>query len=528
MKKRAGTIDLFRIIFMIGVVCYHYFTANLASSEVKFFKYGFLGVEFFFIVSGLLLAMKADREKERDIGLATGRMMRGRFLSMMPYTIPAFIIYYVSRILFSKWSLYTLAHSVTTGYVEMLGLEQAGWSGNKPTQVYWYVSVLYIVSFLFYPLLLKYKDTFRRWIAPVVAVMGYGFMFHMDNALNQSEIWYTIIFKGLLRGLAGMALGAAFYELKLWLDREETPKKNGIAFAEIFGYVAALYLAFFYNGDNTQLQFIFPVVIAPSIAISFSQQSFLGKLFKGKAFTIMGELSLCLYLNHNYLTVWLGDKFPQLEKGELWAALFGFAALFALVSLVVGRLLKKILTNGRSVFAVVYSIFFIGSLLFFANGAKNEVSLQSFEGSGTKTHPYEISDRADLERLRDLVADGKDFAQTYFLQTDDIDLGEKEWTPIGVYQSGFYFTGVYDGGNHKIYNLNMHAPKNKTSYLGLFGTLQGVVCNLGIESGDISGSFVGSFASFGRTGFARRSTFASSADATRYSTPSFGRSASPR
>lgn len=149
--------------------------------------------------------------------------------------------------------------------------------------------------------------------------------------------------------------------------------------------------------------------------------------------------------------------------------------------------------------------------------------ITAFEGEGTKEAPYQIQSYEDLCQFRDLVNSGNRFKNTYFLQTDNIDLQKNDWTPIGIFDSGNYFYGVYDGGGHYLENLYIGAvyekekeEKNKdkesdkkkktdedeedddkedTVHGGLFGSLGGTIVNLGIESGEIKGELCGAFAS---------------------------------
>lgn len=132
----------------------------------------------------------------------------------------------------------------------------------------------------------------------------------------------------------------------------------------------------------------------------------------------------------------------------------------------------------------------------FAPGSTAEEAL-SLAGHGTREDPFLIGSMEDLCELRDAVNAGESFDDQYFLQTCDLDLaGEAPWEPIGLYGSGRYFYGVYDGGNRKIYDLICYPDSAKeVNNVCLFGQLGGVVINLGIESGSIEGDFVGSFAS---------------------------------
>ena len=60
--------------------------------------------------------------------------------------------------------------------------------------------------------------------------------------------------------------------------------------------------------------------------------------------------------------------------------------------------------------------------------------------------------------------------------TEDINLGGKEWTPIG--NENFPFHGTFDGGGHIIRGL--HISQNREGCYGLFGAIDGTVKNLTI------------------------------------------------
>ncbi len=113
------------------------------------------------------------------------------------------------------------------------------------------------------------------------------------------------------------------------------------------------------------------------------------------------------------------------------------------------------------------------------------ISISSFAqnysgGSGTEGDPYLISSKADMESLATIVNEGNSHSETYFLLTTD--LTEEPITVI--IGNSFYspFSGVFDGGNHKIsIDINM---KNADfpSHVGLFGTINNAtIKNLSIN-----------------------------------------------
>lgn len=82
-------------------------------------------------------------------------------------------------------------------------------------------------------------------------------------------------------------------------------------------------------------------------------------------------------------------------------------------------------------------------------------------GSGTDADPYRVADGSNLAWISEQVKGGEDFAGKVFTQTADIDLGNKDFAPIGTTQiydkdTNIYtrvaFKGTYDGMGYKISN----------------------------------------------------------------------------
>jgi len=110
-------------------------------------------------------------------------------------------------------------------------------------------------------------------------------------------------------------------------------------------------------------------------------------------------------------------------------------------------------------------------------------------GMGTQVDPYQI---ATLNNLYWITQNSGEWDK-YYEQTADIDATTTSvitWTPIG---SNFtpYFTGVYDGKNKKIMNLNIHGVSSEP-VCGIFGRVNnGTIKNLGVIDATVnaSGSF---------------------------------------
>lgn len=116
-------------------------------------------------------------------------------------------------------------------------------------------------------------------------------------------------------------------------------------------------------------------------------------------------------------------------------------------------------------------------------------------GSGTQTDPYQIGSGAELAWLANAVNNASGVTKFYVVLTDDIDLGNQPWTPIGKF--GFSsgdrsFSGSFRGNGHTVKGLNVSAE-----YAGLFGSIndaeitgvvvQGTIVSSNASSGDAGG-----------------------------------------
>lgn len=120
-------------------------------------------------------------------------------------------------------------------------------------------------------------------------------------------------------------------------------------------------------------------------------------------------------------------------------------------------------------------------------------------GTGTAEDPYLIETAAHLAYLAEKVNEGYQaqgmevFAGVHFLMTDDFDLDNLNWTPIGnanMSMQGFYFVGVFDGWYHNIDHLRIQSDADATAlFAGLGG--DGVIQRLSVTNGNITSTGTG-------------------------------------
>lgn len=123
------------------------------------------------------------------------------------------------------------------------------------------------------------------------------------------------------------------------------------------------------------------------------------------------------------------------------------------------------------------------------NGQVDDSWFDSAKGL-VETDPvvYTLSKPEQLAAVAQIVntASGnaaKTFRYATIKLTNDINLNDKEWTPIGQFQSsGNIFRGTFDGNDHTVSNLKI--TKNDLYYAGFFGSIDnwlGSVKNLTVD-----------------------------------------------
>ena len=143
-------------------------------------------------------------------------------------------------------------------------------------------------------------------------------------------------------------------------------------------------------------------------------------------------------------------------------------------------------TRNRLISVGTGLLLFIAAVLFIipqkTAGAETwiESAAEFAAGDGTQGAPYQISSAGELANLAKMVSGGETYESTYFELTADIDLGGKEWTPIGTKDS--QFAGKLFGSGNTISNLTVGGGDNR----GLFAYSSGEIKDVYLEKIDIT------------------------------------------
>ena len=119
------------------------------------------------------------------------------------------------------------------------------------------------------------------------------------------------------------------------------------------------------------------------------------------------------------------------------------------------------------------------------------------EGDGTQDNPFQIETAAQLAYFAKTVNEGEAYLYKYIVLTADIDLANKEWTPIGNHSNPF--KGNFNGDNHTVTGMQISGELDR---VGLFGecikfNVDSAIKNITVKDSVICGiNFVGAIVGY--------------------------------
>lgn len=182
MNTRRNNIELLRFCFAVMIVIHHSVVGGGTYLNWPHAYNGWLGCEFFFILSGYFMANKV-RSITVNGTIQGWDELRESWLKTLKYSYNN-----LSHSLKSIWGIYLLSSlqgclirnifRVETDWItqvkaipgEVFLLQCLGVPVSSYTGVAWYLSAYLIATFILYPLLRRYYYFFCSYIAPFVSV----------------------------------------------------------------------------------------------------------------------------------------------------------------------------------------------------------------------------------------------------------------------------------------------------------------------------------------------------------------------
>ena len=290
-KHNNNSISFWRIIFTLLIIMLH----------CGYTQGGYIGVEFFFLVSGFLLAKSYYGNDQTSIL----QYVKKRFLRLYPMYLIAIIIFiallsslefysqdFSGRLLFLR-----IIDNLVTNWKSVLMLQLFGSGAITINAPAWYVVALFWVSLGYYILMkILPKKAFNVIVAITsAAVLIYCFIF-----IGHLDLWEEktlFVSQGIFRAYAEIGLGILLFNLREVLDKKIQIKKTPALIIELIGFVAILIVTIFTN--HTRLDYLLLMIMAVCVFLSFSEHK--GTLFKNNVIKNISGYTYGVYMNHSLL-----------------------------------------------------------------------------------------------------------------------------------------------------------------------------------------------------------------------------------
>lgn len=298
-----SVLESLRGICAVMVALFH-FRGNNHFSEIAFFKHSWLFVDFFFVLSGFVIAVNYH-ERLRSGAVSLWRFMWLRFIRLYPLHLFILLLFVVFE--GTTWLAadnlegllssppFTDRHTPALFLENLLLLQSLGISGvlswKGPS---WSISAELWTYLLFgagaVAGVLGYRLFLAAAVASVIAIFAWhnGFMgLEADN--------------GILRCIAGFAVGTL-----LWRYRNGA-RAGGWGLFEV--PVALLVVLFVIYAPGWNLTILSPVIFGLSLWVFSFEKGILSKILNVKIILLSGTLSYSIYMIHIFVWARLKNVF---------------------------------------------------------------------------------------------------------------------------------------------------------------------------------------------------------------------------
>ena len=312
--SRNYQIDALKMLLTILVfICHSYGFLPSGTNDIiigKLYSFGWMSVQMFFMISGFLMVksiLKRNYDKKHAGKDAMGFVI-GKFKAIaLPFWISnamfAFMLiaYYIYTNTVSFQNILgehfkSPLHFIINLIPEAFCITNVGgiyfiWNNS----INWYICVMLFVMIPISYFLITKRDSFIHIFSPVAAILLLGYIKESTTDFLQDESsWFLLI-----RAVCGLCFGIIAWTIYNKLISLENSKFLCTCLTII---ETILYLIFFLllltKGNEANLMFPIILLMPIAIAITFSERSYLSKLFNSKIFKHFGTISLYIYLNH--------------------------------------------------------------------------------------------------------------------------------------------------------------------------------------------------------------------------------------
>jgi peptidoglycan/LPS O-acetylase OafA/YrhL len=294
-QQRFIALDNLRGICAIMVAIYHFSTVSYLAG-IPFIKNGFLFVDFFFVLSGLVIASSYGWRLRT--GFSISRFMFLRLGRLYPLHIFVLCLYLPIALgggysAVNFWKTALLLQVFSDGQL-------GNW--NPPS---WSISAE-VWTYLIFALLCQFSGRFLPWVLGALIVAAPPIL------LWTSDRYLDVCFEGaLLRCLFGFSMGALAFMYWNGRDRLSLSAK-AFTLIELIAVAASLLIVSIAGAGP--LSFLCPPVFVVTILVFAHEGGAISSVLTSRVLKTIGALSYSIYMTHLFVQARLLNLIGALSK----------------------------------------------------------------------------------------------------------------------------------------------------------------------------------------------------------------------
>lgn len=336
---------LWRVFFTLMVAFGHSGWIRLDNTST------YIGVDYFFIISGFFLAKSVmTRKYETTPGFTVRRIIK-----FWPHVIFSFLVYFVflrHMDTLPEMIMHFLMHlsEILPGlyFVQDVGF-MGEYAYNFST---WYLSMLLIVGGGIHYFYRKHRDALLP-IAPIVIAICFTYMMQNCSSFNNGDCIGVFLSVYYIRSLAEILCGVILYEVVLRILRLSFSKWEYVIFRFLEGLCATLIIWLMFCHGNSKYDFAIVMLLIILCMLGFMYPQRNSVTAVNKIIRYFSDLMYPVYLNHLFIFYVLGVfgiSGYLFQFGKMVGVMLAFSILLLysiLTKWIVERLTKRVQTIVR-------------------------------------------------------------------------------------------------------------------------------------------------------------------------------------
>ncbi len=348
MKQKNAYLELLRFIFCVLICLYHWGKGH--------FRGAYVGVQFFFVLSGFMLAKSYFDNlvalRKQNIYENCLSFLKTRIIKYYPHFIFSLIVLSVIKVIILK--LMTLNEFLKSLFWEITFLQNIGItvSGDLINPPAWFLCAVVICGYVIFFLLQKYQDAYVYIIAPLSVIFMFCYFNQRFGSMAAASPVILFTTSGIIQGFACMSLGCMSYVFCMYLEQKLS--KDNIVFRIIQSIaeidLLGLILLLCYKEGRTNKDFIlivFFAVLIISAALNNSLMSMVCNNYIRKLSLFCGRLSYPVFLNHMAVIICF-NRFEHAGGGYT-----GQTVIFLLTTIIYSVITEKIVKRLLSAVKII-------------------------------------------------------------------------------------------------------------------------------------------------------------------------------